>query len=330
MDTIIGFFDKLYTELGDEHSLFIIFFMLVSFLIGLIFGWWQGARGKRRLRKSLRQKESEFIALQAEHKNLTEQLELKEADLTKANLEIEELKTKISQIEHQKVQLRNELFEKNSEIENLQAEHNTNLLKITELTEQIVALENNAAQQSEIINNEVHSNTLVDVDLSKIQDNYDTANIRLAAIEQKLSRMERENLNLRSELASLQDSSTAIAFVDEEPADEDEVVELKDAIEEVNEMIIDPEERSALARQRLKAAFGERIDIASLNESDDLKLIVGVGPFIEQKLNEIGIFTFKQISQLDAELIQQITDAIQFFPGRIERDDWVGQAKKLS
>ena len=58
-------------------------------------------------------------------------------------------------------------------------------------------------------------------------------------------------------------------------------------------------------------------------------MIDGIGPFIENKLNEIGIFTFEQIAQLDEELIDHITDAIQFFPGRIQRDDWVGQAKKL-
>jgi len=58
-------------------------------------------------------------------------------------------------------------------------------------------------------------------------------------------------------------------------------------------------------------------------------LIAGIGPFIENKLNDIGIYTFEQITQLDDELIGYITEAIQFFPGRIQRDDWVGQAKKL-
>ncbi len=46
-------------------------------------------------------------------------------------------------------------------------------------------------------------------------------------------------------------------------------------------------------------------------------------------MNNLGIYTFEQISQFDGDLIEQVTDAIQFFPGRIERDDWVGQAKIL-
>jgi len=79
----------------------------------------------------------------------------------------------------------------------------------------------------------------------------------------------------------------------------------------------------------IKNALGSRIKSAKANQKDNLQMIKGVGPFIEGKLNKLGIFTFEQISQLDEELIGKLTDAIQFFPGRILRDDWVGQAKGL-
>ncbi len=62
---------------------------------------------------------------------------------------------------------------------------------------------------------------------------------------------------------------------------------------------------------------------------DDLKRIRGIGPFIEKKLNAVGIYTFEQISKFDKNDIHTVTEAIAFFPGRIERDDWVGQAGKL-
>lgn len=71
------------------------------------------------------------------------------------------------------------------------------------------------------------------------------------------------------------------------------------------------------------------IKSASSGEKDDLKLISGVGPFIEQKLNKIGIYTFEQIASLSIEQTEMITEAIEFFPGRIQRDDWVGQAQRL-
>jgi len=317
-----------FTAFTNEHSIIIITFLLVSFLIGLFFGWWQGRRGKRKLRKDLKQKESELIRVQAEYNAVQEQLGLKEADLTKANLAVEELKTEVSRVEHEKAQMRSALDESNTNFENLKIANQTQLSDIEALNEEIVKLESSNSQQAEQLENTT-ANT-VDVDLSKVQSNYDHANLRLAAIEEKLSRMERENSSLKSEIAGMKDSSI-ISFVDDEPSDNDEEIVIEDVEARPEDMeFVSKEERSILARQKIKAAFGDRIVIASPNEKDDLKKINGVGTFIEQKLNDIGIYTFKQISQFDAELIQQVTDAIEFFPGRIKRDDWVGQAKKLS
>ena len=75
--------------------------------------------------------------------------------------------------------------------------------------------------------------------------------------------------------------------------------------------------------------FG-RIGLASVEEKDDLKKIKGIGPFIEEKLNKLGIFTFKQIANLNAEDEVKVSEAIGSFPGRIKRDTWVEQARSLS
>jgi predicted flap endonuclease-1-like 5' DNA nuclease/glutathione synthase/RimK-type ligase-like ATP-grasp enzyme len=71
------------------------------------------------------------------------------------------------------------------------------------------------------------------------------------------------------------------------------------------------------------------IDKTSADHADDLTVIVGIGPVIAKKLNDIGIYSFKQLSQLTPNDIAIITDAIKFFPGRIERDNWQGQALAL-
>ncbi len=68
---------------------------------------------------------------------------------------------------------------------------------------------------------------------------------------------------------------------------------------------------------------------ANPSQKDDLKRIKGVGPYIEDKLNAIGIYTFEQISRFSSEDIETVTELIAFFPGRIERDDWKGQAAIL-
>ncbi len=70
----------------------------------------------------------------------------------------------------------------------------------------------------------------------------------------------------------------------------------------------------------------ENFGTADSNNKDNLTKIEGIGPYIEEKLNEIGIYNYDQISKFTFEDIRILTDLIDFFPGRIERDDWVGQA----
>ena len=68
---------------------------------------------------------------------------------------------------------------------------------------------------------------------------------------------------------------------------------------------------------------------AKKEDKDDLKSIKGIGPFLEEKLNALGIYTYEQISKMTPELEDQVNEAIEFFPGRIKRDEWVKQAKDL-
>ena len=62
---------------------------------------------------------------------------------------------------------------------------------------------------------------------------------------------------------------------------------------------------------------------------DDLKLISGVGPKIEGILHELGIYTFAQVAKWK-KAEREWVDGYLKFHGRIERDDWVKQAKALA
>ena len=68
---------------------------------------------------------------------------------------------------------------------------------------------------------------------------------------------------------------------------------------------------------------------AVITSKDDLQVIKGIGPFIEEKLNALGITTYRQIANMTAALEEQVNEAIEFFPGRVKRDQWVAQAKIL-
>lgn len=68
--------------------------------------------------------------------------------------------------------------------------------------------------------------------------------------------------------------------------------------------------------------------VAPIGEAEDLKRITGIGPGIERALNENGIFHHRQIAELTAPNIAWLDHHLRL-KGRIERDDWVGQAKTL-
>ncbi len=67
---------------------------------------------------------------------------------------------------------------------------------------------------------------------------------------------------------------------------------------------------------------------APRGEPDDLKRISGVTPKLEQRLNDLGVFHFWQIADLDAGSMQSLDRQLRL-KGQVEKDDWVGQAKKL-
>ncbi|MBX3580678.1 MAG: NADH-ubiquinone dehydrogenase [Rhizobiaceae bacterium] len=75
--------------------------------------------------------------------------------------------------------------------------------------------------------------------------------------------------------------------------------------------------------------FRQPKPLARPRKVDDLKAISGVGPKLEKVLNELGVWTYAQIAAWTPQEIAWIDDYLSF-KGRIQRDDWIGQAGKLS
>lgn len=82
-------------------------------------------------------------------------------------------------------------------------------------------------------------------------------------------------------------------------------------------------------RARKTRIYFHRIGIAHKDQANDLTAISGIGGWIEAKLNALDIFTFRQIANFNDEDSELVTEAIEYFPGRIERDEWIAQAKEL-
>lgn len=68
---------------------------------------------------------------------------------------------------------------------------------------------------------------------------------------------------------------------------------------------------------------------AAEGEGDDLTRINGVGPKLAEKLNALGVFHLRQISAM-TEAVARELDAALGARGRVLRDDWAGQARRLS
>ncbi len=64
-------------------------------------------------------------------------------------------------------------------------------------------------------------------------------------------------------------------------------------------------------------------------EVDDLTKIVGIGKVFEQMLHDLGIRSFRQIANFGPADIARVNMELKEFKGRMEQDDWVGQAKEL-
>lgn len=64
--------------------------------------------------------------------------------------------------------------------------------------------------------------------------------------------------------------------------------------------------------------------------ADDLMLIKGIGPKLNKMLTGVGIFHFRQIASWSAADIAAVDAKLEMFKGRIDRDEWVAQAKLLA
>jgi predicted flap endonuclease-1-like 5' DNA nuclease len=89
------------------------------------------------------------------------------------------------------------------------------------------------------------------------------------------------------------------------------------------------ESYAGLRSVRSEALRGEGAGGVTSGEIEDLKRIRGIGVLIEKKLNSLGITAYEQVAnwtRADIDRISQVLD----FKGRIERENWIEQARILA
>ena len=105
------------------------------------------------------------------------------------------------------------------------------------------------------------------------------------------------------------------------------------AKESIEEVVAEAEPVAETAEAPVEKAeapveTAETAPAAEAASADKLTDINGIGPVIEGKLQAMGITTFKQIADLTPEDVERIDGELNF-KGRIDREEWISQAKAL-
>ncbi len=146
----------------------------------------------------------------------------------------------------------------------------------------------------------------------------------LTAVRAKLKASEETIRNLRKEraavLARLANQRTASIESDTNVISFTEAM----AIRRQNELEYDDEYGGPVRQHAIRGL----IYTEPPKQVDDLKRISGIAEVLEARLNDYGVYTFKQIMDWSPEAIDEFSHLLTF-KDRIFRDDWVGQARRF-
>jgi predicted flap endonuclease-1-like 5' DNA nuclease/outer membrane murein-binding lipoprotein Lpp len=211
------------------------------------------------------------------------------------------LESKIDDARHEQESLNNLLDASRSEhqsVSRLLASAQARLEGLEKLENKVVALEADNAELKELKSqNKELAHCLQSMENSRKQYEADAKRYR-----NQYEQAEKQSETLRMKLGSIEES-----FI---------------AMRETEEDVLGAEQGS----DGRTPAFG----LAEPDgEPDDLTEIVGIGKVFEQMLHELGVFHFRQIAAFGPGDVARINSELKEFRGRIEHDDWIGQAKEL-
>ncbi len=307
----------LFNNFDSQDSYTILAIMFIALLFGMLIGFLLRSGAVRKLRKELKAEKKKLSELQLENETLLGKQAEYEKQLKQAEYNLVSYTDRIDELEKEKAKLLKDVYQVNQQLEEIQTTDKEYHVEIAGLKDEITLLKTENANLSKVVEKEDEQ---VD-NMAQMQSLYNATRQQLATFESRLSHLDEENENLKAELADLKTLQTQASTQDETPKAVEPILSF---VEEDETTEPDPESLTKVEKRVLK----EKIVIED-HEKDDLTLINGVGPFIEKKLNDIGIYTYQQIAEFDGPKIEQVTRDVAYFPGRIEKDDWVGQAKKL-
>ncbi len=160
--------------------------------------------------------------------------------------------------------------------------------------------------------------------IAEVQIENESLHKQLTETESSLSLSQQEALAAQSKMEQVNSEVSTLRYRSRQLE-----FEVKEKEETVNRL---KKELETAISQKEKPSLSDHPFVRPLEseEKDDLTKIKGVGPFIEKRLNMIGIYSYRQLAELSPDLVERVGAAIEFFPHRIIRDDWVGQARIMT
>ncbi len=316
----------------------IVIFMLIATLIGLAIGWIFG----RWLQKGTIA--TSYEAELAEQRELTKKAESRlgqsNKNLDEVHLDLKGERAKIAQLTTEVEEAQASVAtseadlaagaEKDAEIERLTAE----LVGKSDLEAQLAAAGDVHAELGTLKEKLAACGTERDglmTQISKVENDlamagaeHEALTDRLAALEADIASRDDEIALLRADLESAaQSAPEPPAVVEPEPEPEPKREPKVVAPFVAPAVTAEPTQEEGLSRI---AEIAARTAGDGPVADDDLKKVHGIGPKLEGTLKGLGITSFRQIVNFQADDIVFVTAALDAFKGRIERDDWMSSA----
>ncbi len=318
-----------FENITSQVSIILFAFLIFSFLIGFLVGKFSSLRSTKELKRSYDEALQSVETSKNEAHNWQERFTVREADLKRLNIEIDRLNRQIKENETRTGQLKDELGSAN-------AARDASQNNINDLNEQIVNLQAAATLHQREIRMAAAQVTNAEEEMTELRKqlgNIDENTIKkLQEDANSLRYMNSLLIQERDDLQrTLQETSQSLETLLQNRESEESrkvyVVNTKKGKKD------DPKDQVVISQKEALAELKDMIEnslpYASNATKDDLKRINGIGPFIEEKLNIVGIYSYEQVSLLDDEFIDVLTAAIGFFSDRIKRGRWVEQAREL-
>ena len=312
---------------------------LIAGPLAFIFGWlickayfsWDGRQpgSQARKKKTKRDKFSMTGKVRALESAVLEHAAIEKATRRRVvglKARLSEKDEAVAGIQEELISLKRDLAGRDQTIESLRSTGNSSEAVNDEVDSELIALR---AERDEFLSQikhlEIRLENLDSGDMHEPVAEYedeDTSQEELQEAREMLSRRNGEIFDLRQGMHER----------------DDRIKQLKNKLKEWDERVKPlseqfQQQRSIIQelRDQLKAATETPPDERRPSQEpiDDLQLICGIGPTLQRKLHEQKIARFQQIAELSETELIQLADAIGVGIGRVQRDEWVRQAKQL-